>query len=287
MMTFTHMIETETIESVSRKDALASTQSGLVVSTEALSGRFINPPPGKLYLLYGAREIFHLSLVVASKILGRHRPIAIVDGANRFDAYYLARTLREQHGNPGLFLNNIYVSRGFTCYQMEAAITQRLPQFLRRMKSKTAMIFGLLDTFYDEQAKFYEVQKSLQRILRKLHEMKNEGVSILIASLEMKVLPEERNRLFRSLKSTADQIYRFDVSEEHCQLVQMKEIGEPPWDGQFQPLRTSFRRKPPRGQSSDEGCAERTRKSLMTSSAHRESILRHPPTPFARCRLRV
>jgi hypothetical protein len=286
-MTFTHMTEIETIESVSREDALAPTQSGLVVSTEALSGRFINPPPGKLYLLYGAREIFHLSLVVASKILGRHRPIAVVDGANRFDAYYLARILREQYGNPEPLLNIIYVSRGFTCYQMEAAITQRLPQFLHRMKSKTAMIFGLLDTFYDEQAKFHEVQKSLQRILRKLHEMKKEGVSILIASLEMKVLPEERNQLFRTLKSSADQIYRFEVSEERCQLVQMKEIGEPQWAAPFQPSRTSFRKKHPRGQSSGEDCAERTRKSSTTSSAHRESILRLPPTPFARCRLRA
>jgi hypothetical protein len=216
------MIETETIERVSREGALAPTQSELALSTEVLSGRFINPPPGKLYLLYGAREIFHLSLVVASKILGRpdlSGPIAVVDGANRFDAYYLARTLREQYGNPGLFLNNIYVSRGFTCYQMEAAITQRLPQFLRRMKSRTAMIFGLLDTFYDEQAKFHEIQKSLQRILRKLHEMKNEGVSILITSLEMKVLPEERNQLFRTLKSSVDHVYRFDVGQEHYQLV--------------------------------------------------------------------
>jgi hypothetical protein len=286
-MTFTHMIETETMESVPREDALASTQSGLVVSTEALSGRFINPPPGKLYLLYGASEIFHLSLVVASKILGRHRPIAVVDGANRFDAYYLARILREQYGNPEPLLNTIYVSRGFTCYQMEAAITQRLPQFLYRVKSKTAMIFGLLDTFYDEQAKFHEVQKSLQRILRKLHEMKKEGVSILITSLEMKVLPEERNRLFRILKSCVDQIYRFEVSEERCQLVQMKEIGEPSWDGQFQPLRTSFKKKHPRGQSFGEDCAERTRKSSMTSSAHRESILRLPPTLFARCHSRA
>jgi hypothetical protein len=282
-----HMIETETIERVPREDTFAATQSALAVSTEALSGRFINPPPGKLYLLYGAHEIFHLSLVVASKILGRHRPIAVVDGANRFDAYYLARILREQYGNPEPLLNTIYVSRGFTCYQMEAAITQRLPQFLSRMKSKTAMIFGLLDTFYDGQAKFYEVQKSLQRILWKLHEMKNEGVSILIASLEMKVLPEERNQLFRSLKSSADQIYRFEVSEDHCQLVQMKEIGEPPWDGQFQPLQTSFRKKHPLGQSSGEDCAVKTRKSLMTSSAHRESILRHPHTPFARCRSRA
>ena len=123
------MNKTETIETASHECALTPMQSELAVSTESLSGRFINPPPGKLYLLYGAREIFHLSLFVASKILGRHRLIAVVDGANRFDAYYLARVVREQYGNPEPFLNNIYVSRGFTCYQMEAAITQRLPQF--------------------------------------------------------------------------------------------------------------------------------------------------------------
>lgn len=223
------MIETEVIETTSHERTLAPMQSGLVVSTEALSGQFINPPPGKLYLLYGAREIFHLSLFVASKILGQprrwphqrqgqHRPIAVVDGANQFDAYYLTRLLREQYGDPESFLNNIYVSRGFTCYQMEAAITQQLPQFLHRMKSKTAMIFGLLDTFYDEQAKFHEVRKSLQRILRKLHEMKKDGVSILIASLEMKVLPEERNQLFRMLKINADQLYRLEVGENHYRL---------------------------------------------------------------------
>ena len=87
------------------------------------------------------------------------------------------------------------------------------------MKSKTAMIFGLLDTFYDEQAKFHEVRKSLQRILRKLHEMKKSGVSILIASLEMKVLPEERNQLFRIVKASVDQLYRLEVGEGQYRLV--------------------------------------------------------------------
>lgn len=200
------------------KREIASREDVLAIPTEALSGRFINPPPGKLYLLYGTREIFHLSLLVASKILGEHRPVAVVDGANRFDAYYLARVIRQQYGDPEPFLNNIYVSRGFTCYQMEAAITKRLPQFLHRMKSKTAMIFGLLDTFYDEQAPFREVQQSLQRILRRLHEMKKEGVSILLASLEMKVLPEERNQLFRTLRANADQLYRLDVTDKRYQL---------------------------------------------------------------------
>ena len=142
------MIETETMERVPPKqsvddlpvplygipkgatDQAGSTRGGLVVSTEALSGRFINPPPGKLYLLYGAHEIFRLSLVVASKILGQHRPIAVVDGANRFDAYYLARILHEQYGHAEPLLNTIYVSRGFTCYQMEASLNSPTTSYL-------------------------------------------------------------------------------------------------------------------------------------------------------------
>ncbi len=238
------MIETETVETALHRDALASTQQELIVSTATLSDRFIDPPPGKLYLLYGAREVFHLSLFVASKILGHpdlSGPVALVDGANRFDPYYLARVLRGQYGDARPFLKNIYVSRGFTCYQMEAAITQRLPQFLRKMESKTAMIFGLLDTFYDEQARFQEVQRSLERIMKRLHEMKKEGVSILIVALEMKVLPEERNQLFRSLKTSADRVYRLEVRKDYCQLLlestQMESVAKLKKENHYGPYR--------------------------------------------------
>ena len=63
---------------------------------------------------------------------------------------------------PENLLDNIFVSRAFTCYQMEAVITERLPAFVRRSRSPVVMIFGLLDTFYDEQAPLFEVRRELR-----------------------------------------------------------------------------------------------------------------------------
>jgi len=69
---------------------------------------------------------------------------------NRFDVHYLAEFARRlacrpagsagaRHDGrritPEDLLDRIFVSRAFTCYQMEAAITERLPAFLRRSGS--------------------------------------------------------------------------------------------------------------------------------------------------------
>jgi hypothetical protein len=75
------------------------------------------------------------------------------------------------------------------------------------------MIFGLLDTFYDEQASFREVQQILQRLLGTLQEIKRGGVSVLLACTEWNVLPKERNQLFTTLKSGMDSIYRLTVDQ--------------------------------------------------------------------------
>jgi len=70
------------------------------------------------------------------------------------------------------------------------------------------MIFGLLDTFYDEQASFREVQQILRRLLGTLQDIKASGVSVLLACTEWNVLPKERNQLFTTLKTGMDTIYR-------------------------------------------------------------------------------
>jgi hypothetical protein len=98
---------------------------------------------------------------------------------------------------------------------MEQAVTNRLPAFLGTIHSRTAMIFGLLDTFFDEQASLREVQQILQRVLVALHTMKMNGVSVLVVCHAYNVLPEERNRLFTTLKAGMDRVYRLEVNEEN------------------------------------------------------------------------
>lgn len=188
--------------------------------------RSFEAPPGKVYLLYGESPIFRLSLMMAAHALNTGTSIAVVDGCNRFDAHSIARFARERGKDPSDFLNRIFVSRGFTCYQMEAAITNRLSSFLDRIGSRTALIFGLLDTFYDEQAPLREVQQILQRVLGSLHAMKQEGISILLACTEWNVLPQERNRLFATLKQGMDRVYRLDVNEENKPLLFLERPAE-------------------------------------------------------------
>ncbi len=173
--------------------------------------RAFTEEPGKIFLLYGEAGIFQLSLQMASFAMANGNSIAVVDGCNRFDAHALSRFARARKIDPDKFLERIFVSRGFTCYQIEQAITRKLPSFLGKIKSNTALIFGVLDTLYDEQASLHEAQQILQRILNAFKKMKSKGVSLLLACSERKVEPPERNQLFVTLKSNVDRVYKFDI----------------------------------------------------------------------------
>jgi hypothetical protein len=169
---------------------------------------------GKVFLLYGEHSIFQLSLQMAAYAMADGNAIAVVDGCNRFDVHALSRFARMRKIDPNSFLNRIFISRGFTCYQMEQAITHKLPAFLTAIHSKTALIFGLLDTFYDEQASLREVQQILQRLLASFRTMKAAGCSLLLVCLERTVAPPERNQLFATLKTSADRVYKLDADKQ-------------------------------------------------------------------------
>ena len=186
-----------------------------VIQYTTLLQQFKAAPPGKLYCLHGDNTVFRLSLYAAGHALLNNVPITLVDGTNRFDVYYLAdfartvarRYRHRHHPTPEELLERIFIARAFTCYQMEATITERLPAFLRRTGSPVVVIFGLLDTFYDEQAPLFEVRASLQRIIAMLHRLKQQNVSVLLASLDQKLESKERNGLFPRLTSAMDQVF--------------------------------------------------------------------------------
>ncbi|MCX6144541.1 MAG: hypothetical protein NTZ35_15135 [Ignavibacteriales bacterium] len=194
------------------------------VSSQSLVQSFV-APPGKLCLLYGDHLIYQLSLRMAAYAMTQGTSVAVVDGCNRFNVHLLSRFARERRIDPDEFLHRIYISRGFTCYQMEQAVGNRLPLFLESIGSNVAMIFGLLDTFYDEQASFREVQQILQRLLVALQEVKRGGVSVLLACTEWNVLPKERNQLFATLKTGMDSIYRLTADQNNKPSLILESSG--------------------------------------------------------------
>ncbi len=150
--------------------------------------------------------------------------VAVVDGCNRFNVHFLSQFARERKLNIDDFLRHIYVSRGFTCYQMEQAIVHRLPSFLNTIDSRTTMIFGLLDTFYDQQASLQEVRQILRRVISALQEMKADGISVLLVCRKLNVLPKERNELFATLQAGVDTIYRLQVDDDVPKLFLEKGV---------------------------------------------------------------
>ena len=183
------------------------------VSQQALMQPFTQPY-GKVYLLYGDTLVFRLSMLAAARSLSQGASIAVIDGCNRFDVHAVTRFAREHGFDPDLLLQRIFVSRGFTCYQMEAALTEKLPAFFERTNAQTGMVFGLLDTFYDEQAPLREVRQILERVLHALQAMKDRNISLLFTCTEWNVLPRERNMLFGTLKKAMDRVYHLTIDTE-------------------------------------------------------------------------
>lgn len=196
--------------------------SSALVSPDNIMRSFPEPP-AKVHLLYGSSAVFPLSLTMAAHALQRGMPIAVVDGCNRFDVHLLTRFARERRLDPDALLRRIFISRGFTCYQMEQAVVSRLPAFLRRMQSNVALVFGLLDTFYDDQAPIREVRQILTRVQQAFQSMKAEGISVLVVCQEQRVWPEERNQLFTRLKAGVDAVYKLETEERRLVVERHRE----------------------------------------------------------------
>ncbi len=162
---------------------------------------------GKLILLYGEEPVFRFSTLLMAQAAYSGLPVAVIDGCNRFNVHALVRYAQQKRANPDLLLSRVYISRGFTCYQMEAAIG-RLPLFLGALGARAGIVLGLLDTFYDEQAPFREVREMLHRIIGELQRMRESGLSVLLCNFEWNVLPPERNMLLYRLKQGVDTVYR-------------------------------------------------------------------------------
>lgn len=169
---------------------------------------------GKVILLCGESPVFRFSMFLAAAEASRGAPLAIIDGCNRFDIHLITRFARERKLNADHLLARVFISRGFTCYQMEAAVNAKLLPFLESVGSTKAMIFGLLDTLYDEQAPLRETQQILRRIQEQFRILRERDVTLLLACKEWNVLPRERNAFLHQLKESADSVFRLNINEQ-------------------------------------------------------------------------
>ena len=122
------------------------------------------PTKGSISLVIAPRHVIEdLTAMPTSLALIGH--VNLIDGGNLFDGYRLARMIRKQTPYVHQVLDNINLSRSFTCYQM-TALLRELPA-----NGTPLVVLDLLSTFLDESVPFsqrfrllYNSLSDLQRI---------------------------------------------------------------------------------------------------------------------------
>jgi hypothetical protein len=150
------------------------------IGLAALWASCLAPAPGKLAALFGPGASRLALRAVASPLLAGE-PVVAVDGGNRFDPYEVGRAERALGGSGRVALSRLLVSRAFTCHQMEALLSLRLPAALARSHARIALVLGLPETFADEDVPYAEACRVFRGCLSALRRLSREGTRVVLA----------------------------------------------------------------------------------------------------------
>lgn len=172
--------------------------------------RHFTAPPGKVGLLYGEKKVYSLATLIGAEILMHTPGIVIIDGANRVDPYLFAKLARMKKIDPYYFLDRAYVTRAYTCYQLDISITDGLFAFIRSVDAQFLVVYGLIDLFDDEQVPVVDIMDILHRVRGTLLYLKANGISTLLVSSFPRFQIKEREQFFKQMSAMSDVRYRLE-----------------------------------------------------------------------------
>ena len=149
--------------------------------------------------------------------------VVTVDGGNRFDPYEIGKAARALGGDGKEALSRIHVSRAFTCHQMEAFLSQRLPGALSRFDARLALIMGLPETFSDADVPYAEACRVFRNCLSALRRVALAGTRVILVGrgeppaknhYSVGSVPGNRSGFFRYLVRTAEPVLLLQRREE-------------------------------------------------------------------------
>ncbi len=189
---------------------------------ERASSLCLSPHPGEMAGIFGDGAC-GLALRALAVPLLRAESVVAVDGANRFDPYEISKAARARGGDAGEALSRIRVSRAFTCHQMEALLSRRLPEALSRFDARLALVLGLPETFADADVPYAEACRVFRNCLSALRTLARGGTRVvLVGKAEPQAqagrhaigpVPADRAGFFRYLLRTANPVLLLQRAE--------------------------------------------------------------------------
>ncbi|MGD2249220.1 MAG: hypothetical protein PVF58_12510 [Candidatus Methanofastidiosia archaeon] len=110
----------------------------------------------QLYLLEGDRDLL---MEFTSYILVKKAPSVVLDGGNSFNPFTISFFCRKLGVDA---MENVFVSRAFTVFQLKALITQELSAAIQEINPSVVVISFFNDLFYSD-----DVDKEVATILHK------------------------------------------------------------------------------------------------------------------------
>ncbi len=166
----------------------------------------------------GDSECLTLGLLIGLRAIRAQQPLLIVDGANAFDPFLVADLARKFRLMPEALLDEIRISRVFTCHQLEALLRGRLGIALRQFRAKAVYFSGLLDPLLDEEVPRGEAARILRLIPPVLRHLTASGVMTLCACPEPLSLPE-REEFFPVLCRAVGWVFQVRRQEAAVQIT--------------------------------------------------------------------
>jgi hypothetical protein len=105
----------------------------------------------------------------------------VVDGANAFDPFLVADLAHKSGVEPKALLDQIRISRVFTCHQLEALLQERLLAAVQQFRAPAVYFSGLLDPLVSDEAPSGEAVRIFQLVVPALRRLVSAGVATLVA----------------------------------------------------------------------------------------------------------
>jgi len=152
----------------------------------------------KRFLAIGAKALSERMLQLISALALR-QTVTVLDCGNRSNMYTVAKLIRPYTSDPVSVMNNIRLSRAFTCYQVLAMIQATA----KNPPREPLVLLDLLATFLDEDVELKDSQRLLSHSLDLLESMSH-FAPVVISTRQVPAIAENRSVLLEQLKESVE-----------------------------------------------------------------------------------
>jgi hypothetical protein len=171
-----------------------------------------------LAVFVGDDACLTVGLLAGLRAVRPGQPLLIVDGANAFDPFLVADLARKSGLQPAALLDQIRISRVFTCHQLEALLRGRLQAAVQQFRAPAVYFSGVLDPLLNEEAPVGEAIRIFRLVIPALQRLNGTGVGTLVACPPPHTVPG-RERFFPALCDAAAWV--FQVARTQADVIQI------------------------------------------------------------------